>query len=56
LKVWTLLETVSQFGSAMSLVFFSKDAMSESAQTGVEMNVSPLPVYRKLTGLAMEAS
>jgi hypothetical protein len=40
----------------MMHVFFSKDVIDELAYIGIEMSVSPLPVYRKLTDLAVEAS
>ena len=51
MKVWT----GAVFGSAMSHGFFSKDVMDEPAYTGVNMSVSSLSAYRKLTDLALEA-
>ena len=51
-----LLETVAECGSAMSNIIFSKDVMDEPAFTWVDMSVSPLPAYRKLTYLEVEAS
>ena len=52
MKVWTGAE----FGSAMSLGFFSKYVMDDLAYTGVEMSVSAMSLYRKLRYLAVEAS
>jgi hypothetical protein len=39
----------AEFGYAVSHVFFSKNVMDEPAYTDVEMSVSPMSVYRKLT-------
>jgi len=50
-----LLGTGAEMGLAMSHVFPPKDLMDEHAYTGIEMSVSPLPVYRKLTYLVVEA-
>jgi len=51
-----LWEIGAECGSAMSNVFFSKDVMDEPAFTCVDMSVSSLSAYRKLTYLEVEAS